>query len=281
MAYSVEHITTDELLDERQRRNGLIPVFIDQERQMLKWMDMDTYHFYEGFFRKSINIYTLLKKDIVSFTTDLAILEDDRIAENFIYPSGFIFHAGHCRSTALSKALARSRANLLLSEATPLSQILLLLGIQDLVTDRNKKIYRNLVLAMCRHRVYSHTNAFIKFTSHNIHFFDLIHIAFPDVPTMFLTRDSEEIIASFRKHPPGWLTDEDDLQIKIKGFLAKAGSVPHDQLLHIDHLKVTPENLSNILAYFNTYPNQEELHLMMSQFSYDSKTEFNQKLFIK
>jgi hypothetical protein len=280
MVYSVEHITTDELLNERRQRNGLIPVFIDSEQQTLKWMDMGMYHFYEGFFRKSLDIYTLLKKDIVSFTTDLAILEDDRVAENFVYPSGFIFHAGHCRSTALSKSLARSRTNLLLSEATPLSQILF--SIQgSIITDKNKQIYRNLVLAMCRQRVNSHTNAFIKFTSHNIHFFDLIHTAFPDVPAIFLTRDSEEITASFHKHPPRWLTDKDDLEAKVKGFLAKADSIPHDQLLPMNHLMVTSENLPNILGYFKTHTNQQELHLMMSQFSYDSKTEFNRKLFAK
>jgi len=277
-----DHLANDELLNELQQRKGLIPVSIDPEKQKLIWTDLGMYHFYEGFFSKSLHVYSSLKVDIVSFTTSLDILEDDRIVSDFIYPAGFIFHAGHCRSTALSKSLARSRKNLVLSEATALSQILPLLnGGAELITGRDKRMYRNLVLAMCKHRVQTHTRAFIKFTSHNIHSFDLIHAAFPDVPAIFLSRDKAEIVASFRKEPPGWLKAEDDLEEKVQGFLTKAAGIPYVRLTQIDHLAVTPENLSHVLSYFNIDPDETELELMRSQFNYDSKVEFNRKIFKK
>lgn len=282
MAESV-YLENTSLLNELQQRSGLIPVGIDAEKQQLTWTDLGLYHCYEGFFRKSIQVYRSLKTNVTSFTTRLDILEDDRIADDdYIYPTGFIFHAGHCGSTALAKSLARSRENLVLSEPAPLSQILTVFQTGgDLLTDQNKRSYRNLVLAMCRRRVPTHRHAFIKFTSHNIHSFELIHSAFPDVPAIFLSRDMPEIVASFRRQPPGWLRDGDDLEEKIKGFLAKANSISSGALKHIDHAAVTAENLPMILNYFKVNPHETELALMKSQFIYDAKVEFNRKKFTR
>ncbi|MGZ3872329.1 MAG: hypothetical protein ACXVJD_05405 [Mucilaginibacter sp.] len=281
MAESV-YLENTSLLNELQQRKGLIPVGIDTEKQQLTWTDLGLYHCYEGFFRKSIQVYSSLKTDITSFTTQLDILEDDRIAGDYIYPTGFIFHAGHCGSTALAKSLARSRENLVLSEPAPLSQILTVFDADGgQAASKNKHIYRNLVLAMCRRRVPTHRHAFIKFTSHNIHYFELIHSAFPDVPAIFLSRDAPGIVASFRRQPPGWLRDGMDLEEKIKEFLAKANSISSRALKHIDHAAVTAENLSMILNYFKVNPHETALDLMKSQFTYDAKVEFNRKKFVK
>jgi len=50
-------------------------------------------------------------------------------------------------------------------------------------------------------------------------------------------------------------------------------------LIPVDHIAVTPENLPVILSYFNVSFDEAEFNLMKSQFSYDSKVEFNQKIF--
>ena len=281
MISEVTHLSNEDLINELQQRKGLIPVSINLEAQIVTWLDIGCYHFYEGFFRKSVQILSMLQKELVSFTTALNILEDDRITGDFIYPSGFIFHAGHCRSTALAKSLARSRENLVLSEATPLSQILPLFNSTTADPARSERIYRNLVLALCRYRIETHKHAFIKFTSHNIHFFDLIHAAFPDVPAIFLSRNPAEIVSSFRKAPPGWLKDGDDLEEIVSGFLARAKSITPEQLRSVDHLEIVPEKLNQVLDYFKVYPGIAELDLMKSQFDYDSKVEFNRKKFMK
>lgn len=179
-----------------------MPVSINLEQELVTWLDVGSYHFYEGFFRKSIQILSLLQKEMVSFTTDLNILEDDRVTGDHIYPSGFIFH-------------------------------------------------------------------------------DLIHAAFPDVPAIFLSRNPAEIVSSFRKAPPGWLKDGDDLEEIISGFLARAKSIDPEQLRSIDHLEIIPEKLDLVLDYFKVYPVAAELDLMKSQFDYDSKVEFNRKKFVK
>lgn len=281
MIPKITHLSNEDLINELQQRKGLIPVSINLEEQIVTWLDIGSYHFYEGFFRKSIQILSLLQKELVSFTTELNILEDDRITGDYIYPSGFIFHAGHCRSTALAKSLARSRENLVLSEVAPLGQVLPLFNSATADIASSKRIYRNLVLALCRHRIETHSHSFIKFTSHNIHFFDLIHAAFQDVPAIFLSRDPAEIVSSFRKAPPGWLKDGDDLEEIVSGFLTRAQRIAPEQLRSIDHLEITPEKLYRVLDYFKVYPGVTELDLMKSQFDYDSKVEFNRKKFMK
>jgi hypothetical protein len=269
------------LLSELKKRSGLIPTAIHSETRELVWTDMQAYHFYEGFFRKSVNThYILNKKNVYRFLSSLDILEDDRIIGDFIRPRGFIFHAGHCGSTAVAKSLSRSRSNLVLSEATPISQLFLFFKKHsDIHPAQQERMLRNLILALCRNRVESHQRTFIKFTSHNIHFFDLLKSVFPDAPALFLRRDQESILKSFRKRPPAWFKDEMDLEESVQGFLTKAASIPDEMLLKFDYSEVNAANFPRMLAHFRVLPEPEELALMQSQFKYDSKVEFNMKTF--
>jgi hypothetical protein len=283
------HLSQNELINALKDHQGLIPVGIGSDRTL--WMDLGEYHFYEGFFHRSLDVFHALKKGkVFSFTTDITVLEDQRILTEYIYPSGFIFHAGRCGSTVLAKVLARSTGNLVISEAGPHNLIWRSLGKNTgtvpEINEGNKAIYRNLVLAMARKRVKEHRNHFIKFTSYNIHFFDFIRAVFPEVPAIFLTRD---VVSSFAARPPAWLTQPDPY---IRGILAGAGSTigikeavegffekAEGKLPHMDYELLVPENLRDILAHFNLYPGEKELNLMRSQFLYDSKAEFNRKKF--
>jgi hypothetical protein len=291
------YLANEAFFDELKNRKGLIPISIDVDNQKIVWLDMEAYHFYEGFFHKSLDTYFSLKKfDVISFTTDLNILEDDRVLTDYIYPTGFIFHAGRCGSTLLAKTLARSRENLVISEASPLNQVLRVFtknGEQTAAeNDKSKHIYRNLLLAMSMRRVASHQYCFIKFTSYNIRFFNFIHSVFPDVPAIFLTRDAAKIVASFQKRAPGWLNDknpnifktlsgsrETDAQMIVRDFLACAADQPVNVLKPIEYEMLKPENLSFILSCFNISPNETQVELMKSQFAFDSKVEFNKKPF--
>lgn len=202
-----------------------------------------------------------------------------------IYPSGFIFHAGRCGSTQLSKSLARSRNHLVLSEAAPINQLLDLFNKNGGFSNENsKKVFRNLVLSMCRQRAPSFKHSFIKYTSFNICYFDFIHSVFPDVPAIFLTRSIPEIITSFCKSPPGWFKEENDrsnLESIINNFFQHASDIPSNILKHIDYKLLIADNLEQILSNFNITSDKSQLELMKSQFAYYSKVEFNGKLFSK
>jgi hypothetical protein len=292
-----KHLSNEAFFFELENRQGLIPVSINVDDQQVVWLDMEMYHFYEGFFHKSLNTYSTLKKNItISFATNLDVLEDDLILKDYIYPTGFIFHAGRCGSTLLSKSLARSRENLVLSEAPPLNQIFQVFtknGERPVeINEKNKRIYRNLLLAMARRRVSTHKHLFVKFTSFNINFFSFIHSIFPDVPAIFLTRNKPDIIASYRKRPPAWLSTNPQALKMLTGsdsygretiidiFLKKAADISPDSLKPIDYEILKPCNLSLILSYLNWQTiDSAQLEVMKSQFEFDSKIEFNKKKF--
>lgn len=293
----MEHLSKEQLRVALQRYRGLIPVSILVAEEKILWLDMEQYHFYEGFFHKSLDMFRALKQGrAVSFLTDTGVLEEEGILEEFIYPQGFIFHAGRCGSTMLAKALARPQENLVISEARPHNSIWKILTREGRVplemNGKNMTIYRNLLLAMARRRRSAHKRFFIKFTSFNIRFFDFIHSVFPDVPALFLKRDIPAILASWEKSLPGWLerdnpralqmltgSDTPDLKAIIEGFMQKAEAYPAAMLKHIGYEMLKPAHLGLILSYMNYEPNAAQLALMQSQFSYDSKVEFNRKRF--
>lgn len=289
--------TDQSVLSELIANTGFLPVSVDPLKRTIAWLDFGRYHFYEGFFHKSAKVFEALKKgEIKTFLTGIDVLDEGALVADSIYPTGFIFHAGRSGSTMLSKVLARSRENHVISEAGPMNSIWSFftdngqLPIQ--ATDSNKKIYRNLLLTMSRHRCKTHKRYFIKFTSLNILFFDFIHTVFPDVPAIFLNRNSEDILRSFEKNPPGWLAPGNtgflnitagsaytDTKTIVESFLAAAKKYPDEVLKCIDYKDLNPELLPSVLYHFKADINANELSLMQTQFSFDAKVEFNRKRF--
>ncbi|MFM7022564.1 MAG: hypothetical protein ACKOXB_06260 [Flavobacteriales bacterium] len=273
-------------LEEVRKRKGLIPASIDIAAQSITWRDFGKYHFYEGFFSQSLRYFEALSKgDIFSCTTHLDVLEDDYLLDDTIHPSGFIFHSGRCGSTLMSKVLATSKKNVVISESEPHNDILHLLANSEGkidCTEKNKKIYRNLVLAMGRKRSENYQHHFIKFTSYNILFFDFIHAALPDVPAIFISRDTEEIMQSFHKNPPGWLNTENeflqritnstDARKIIEKFISSATLYDNELLHKVDYKMLRAEHLPQLLQYLKYSPDAGEIETMKKQFLFDSKT---------
>lgn len=290
-----KHLTKAKLFNELKNRPGLVPIEIDANNKQLIWMDLETYHCYEGFFHKSLDTFahlkTLQNKETVSFTTELNALTDENILTDNIYPTGFIFHAGRCGSTLLAKALAHSRDNMVFSEAAPHNQILTVRD--NSFNDENKMLYKHLILAMGRKRVTTHKTHLIKFTSFNILFFNFIRSVFPDVPAVFLYREPIRILSSFNKSAPAWLSLRDETnalmqeismmqtaQMKPLEFIAKVLSDFFTQALRagdslnlLNYNLLTKENLSAVLKVFNIEVTKQQLIQMQSQFKYNSKSE--------
>lgn len=286
------------------RRAGLIPVSIDAENRRLNWLDAEKYHFYEGFFGQSLRLFSALKSgDISEFTTDLNVLEDDLILTEYVRPCGFIFHAGRSGSTLLAKILARSRRNLVVSEAPPHNQIWQFFGggggkkIPE-QSARNKRIYKNLLLSTARKRVATHEKYFIKFTSFNVRFFDFIKSVFPDVPSIFLYRAPQKILTSLNKKTAAWSNLENRESVKflfgvspenaaatefaaqaIESFFTAALQHDSDKLKYLNFDELDRENFPSVLKFFNVETEESELALMKSEFNFYSKSDFNKKKF--
>ncbi|HSH42524.1 MAG TPA: hypothetical protein VK973_10425 [Arenicellales bacterium] len=136
-----------------------------------------------------------------SFSTDLSILDEPDVAGDSVEPHGLIFHVSRCGSTLFTKALARSPANLTISQGGPLQE-----GFWAVVTDdwqhppepdeRSLRRLRNLVALMARRRRPELERCFVKFISWNIIYLDFIRAAFPRVPAVYLYRDPVEVIAT-------------------------------------------------------------------------------------
>src|SRR5262245_62088235 len=105
----VYHLNQAQLITALQRYPGLIPVDLDADRQQVVWMDLEQYHCYEGFFHRALQTFTALKQTrtpqetVKRWTSDLHVFNSPEVVTNPIYPSGFIFHAGRCGSTVLTK----------------------------------------------------------------------------------------------------------------------------------------------------------------------------------
>jgi hypothetical protein len=256
-------------------RPGFIPVEIRSSPDQVVWLDLGRYHFYEGFFHQSLARYAALCRK----PPERCLTPIDELAsfchEGSLYPTGFIFHSGRCGSTLLAKILARSRGNLVFSEAAPHNQIWRILPRDEA---RAIELYRNLVLAMGRKRVSSHRAHFIKFTSFNIVQFPFIRAAFPDVPALFLFRDRAAVVESFTRNPPGWLGQElgigrswNSPAEAVDDFLEAADSIRDVHFRRFDYASLTPELLPSMLEFFNVHPDPKDLRLMLSEFEWDSK----------
>lgn len=292
-------LTKEELLVELANNSGLIPIEIDLNDSNITWMDLESYHCYEGFFHKSLDTFIALKslhgKTPLIFRTNLHVLEDEGILKDYIYPTGFIFHPGRCGSTLLAKVLAKSRDNFVLSEANAHNQILV-------SKDKNKSLFKNLVLAMGRKRVATHKYHFIKFTSFNILHFDFIKSVFPDVPAIYIYREPMRILSSISNNPTGWLTLEDfELKEQFSGisaneinsfnqteyaakvlinFFSMAFNAKTKGLNYLNYNQLSPSNLPKILESFNVNFSAEQIEMMQTVFNFDSKVEHKKHTYL-
>jgi hypothetical protein len=286
-------MTNDAFLQLVKGGKRYIPVAIDIADAKITWLDFEGYHFYEGFFHRSREVFAALKRGELNYAiTDIDILLDDAVSNGCLYPSGFIFHAGRSGSTLLSKVLSRSVKNHVISEAGPLNAIWHYFAKLEIADDERKRLYKNLVLVLGRPNGSAHQHYVVKYTSYNILSFAFIHTVFPDVPAIFLTREVDDILKSFDKNQPPWLKPDNalpinpngtqantDARMMVESFFAEARKYPQDVLMPIDYKNLSADILPAILERFHINADAGQLRLMQKQFAFDSKVEFNQKKF--
>jgi hypothetical protein len=249
---------------------------LDADRGEAHWLDLGAYHCYEGFFHRSLALHASLSRGTPrQFKSSLDFLAGATLLHNPLPPSGFIFHAGRCRSTLLAKALARSRAHQVFGEAAAHNQVWRVLSGSF---GRNPQAYRNLLLWMGRRRVPAYRAHLIKFTSFNIVEFPFVRAAFPGVPAVFLFRTPEEILYSYHRASPAWMGRELGIgkiwhtpQAAIEDFFTAALGIRDSQFRCMDYADLTPDSLPSLLAYFNLSVSTEDLRQMQAEFRWDAK----------
>lgn len=130
-------------------------------------------------------------------------LETGDAAEPVVRPAGFVFHVSRCGSTLISQMLAALARNVVLSEPTPVEQVLTA-PFRDPRVTRERRIawLRGLIAALCQPRRGGEQQAFIKFECLSVLDHELIAEAFPEVPRVFLYRDPVEVLVSLQRSLP-------------------------------------------------------------------------------
>ena len=282
--------------------SGLIPTDFDSDKQKVSWRDVGNCGFDRSFFDWSI--YDLDEKNKLGkvIETDIAVLEDPNLIPDPVQPSGFIFHMSRCGSTLLSNVLRRGTDNLVISEADPVNGMLYPLYENELSKPMEcpKKVsmLRNLILGLGRKRSMPHNHFYIKFSSWNVLFIDVIRSVFPTVPCLFLYRRPEEVIVSLLKKSAGFSevgsgTFSQFLSGRSAEELKEIGQIDYiadclERMLntalssegthYLNHNKLKKEHFPTLLDFFSNDPSLKDRDLMEREFSLYSKDyDRNQK----
>ena len=112
-------------------------------------------------------------------------------------PAGFVFHLSRCGSTLVSQMLAAVPTHLVVAEAGPLDSVL------RVHADPGERAtwLRWMVGALGQPRDERQRRLFVKFDAWSTLDLDVVRLAFPDVPWMFLYRDPVEVLVSHARRP--------------------------------------------------------------------------------
>jgi hypothetical protein len=117
--------------------------------------------------------------------------------------AGFVFHMSRCGSTVVSQMLAALERNVVLSEPTPLDQVLRLPSrLADVPQDQIVALMRGMVAALGRKRRSAERDLFVKFDAWHVLLLPLIRRAFPTVPWVFVYREPLEVLSSLARLRP-------------------------------------------------------------------------------
>ena len=131
------------------------------------------------------------------FQTPLAGLPDWAAALPSIPPAGFIFHMSRCGSTLAAQMLARSAANIVVSEAAPIDGVARIARTDPAFTGQaGEGLMRAMISVFGQPRDPDARRLFVKLDSWHAMMLPLFRRAFPTTRWVFLYRDPVEVMVS-------------------------------------------------------------------------------------
>ena len=286
----------------------MIPLSIDSKKSIITWRDFGQYHTYEGRFSQATKAQFGITEKILGKApnecqTPLSLLNQ----ANFdgVDPSVFIFHVSRCGSTLLTRALAQSRNNLVYGEPVVINQLWHhFLGdkpatLTSPFNQQETTLFTNLLRALGRKRLDSHTHYAIKFSSLYCLIMDQISKLYPQTPILFIYRDPIEVLVSVSQKNYGFVDDHQSelsqaainsnapvndskdaysaklLEIKMQHAIRST----HPKLHYLNYSQLTKENLPKILETIGINFNTEDLQSMQNQFDFYSKSDYKTQHF--
>ena len=131
------------------------------------------------------------------YRTPLEELAEWRRVSPGVAPAGFIFHLSRCGSTLITQMLASLPENLVLSEPGVM-EMMMRAGTRapGATLEQRAGWLRDLVSALGQRRSGLEQRLFLKFDPRSTLDFELIRLAFPEVPWIFVYRDPVEVMVS-------------------------------------------------------------------------------------
>lgn len=165
---------------------------------MVDWGHLGARRFTEPFFAQTINSCVQHPADLLfRHQTRLDDLGDIAATQPGVRPTGFIFHMSRCGSTLLTQMLAAAPANIVISEAGPIDDVLRGHFRNPGITEEQRVQWLQwLISVLAWRRDPTQKNFFIKFDCWHVMLLPLIQRAFPGVPWIFLYREPLEVMAS-------------------------------------------------------------------------------------
>lgn len=302
----------DAFLEVYEKTTGLIPHSLSSDGTRLSWIDLGSYHMYEGSYRQaSCAAISLLGGGAGARTrlgaraeyhpfyeTDLSVIDHLSPAPEDVTPTAFIFGVSRCGSTLLTRALARDRRVQAFGEALIPNGLWRLDG-QNNLTHATGTIarLRKVIALMGRNRGGAYRHMIFKLSSVELHAAALLKTAFPDTPCLFMYRDPAEVLVSQLNRPPGWQdamstdwgrflcgqeppqdTTEFYAQV-LRGYYSVALSDGARDWAFLDYSKLAPHNLPDILAAIGLAAGNVDLAAMSRCFQSYSKSPYKNARF--
>lgn len=143
-----------------------------------------------------INIKEINQKNFFS-ECEFTLTENNGSVENNSEPYLFIFHKSRCGSTYVSNIFKQFDDFLVLCEPEIINQIV----ISKLNWQNKKILMKKVINLMCNEASKYNKKIIIKFTSYNIQYIDFYKDLFVNTKTLYLKRDTVEVIKSNLKKP--------------------------------------------------------------------------------
>lgn len=206
---------------------------------------------------------------------------------------GFIFHTSHCGSTLLSRMISQLPGVRVVSESEAINSLLLAWLYYDL-PEKEVALQLKLIIEHYRQPIDKEKYLVFKTTSWNIFLIEIFQKLYPDVPWIYIDRDTERAVESSLRDGYGfvqWWDFPTDLPRK---FFLDGNDLPTDKRSYVTNIIERqrshalnsrngrcrffqyPEFIGNfettILAHFDMYFSDEELQEARAMTHYQSKS---------
>lgn len=212
-------------------------------------------------------------------------------------PAGFIFHTSYCGSTLLSNMLAAVPRHLVLSEPGAVASLMEGVG-GRLGADLSPylPVLRSTMRALGRWGAASANRYFVKFFSQTVHEIDLLRLATPGVPEIFVYRDPLEVlVGNLRSPTQSWIWSQKHTSLPLRDAVERpvvellARGIGRTMQVMLDHAtdstlllnysEIGPTTPRLLLKSFGLPVTDDALCRMGATLAYDAKDVLKEKLF--